>query len=170
MEAWQDLDAVVFGKVYNAVWDRFEEAFQFRPGEQPGIVEPVPSLTYSISAGYGSDEAHQNLVSDLHVKMLSAFRRCTQPEQRLYALDWQHVGFWLYPHEPFLGEAMSGWQVPVFPDGDYYIFLSEDFSFGTFGHPWEESLCVFGQSLLNALQTDEPELFNRVIRLNGRAT
>ena len=32
-----------------------------------------------------------------------------------------------------------------------YIFLGEDLSTGTFGHPWEESLCVFGDRLVEAL-------------------
>jgi hypothetical protein len=43
------------------------------------------------------------------------------------------------------------WPVSPFPDGDYYIFLSEDLTSGTFGHPWEQSLCVFGRVLVDAL-------------------
>jgi hypothetical protein len=41
--------------------------------------------------------------------------------------------------------------VTPFPNGDYYIFLSEDFRTGTFGHPWEETMCIFGDRLLTAL-------------------
>jgi hypothetical protein len=43
------------------------------------------------------------------------------------------------------------WPVPVFPHGDYYIFLEEGMTMGTFGHPWEKTLCVFGQDLIDAL-------------------
>ncbi|MEE1806266.1 DUF2716 domain-containing protein [Streptomyces sp. BE133] len=32
------------------------------------------------------------------------------------------------------------------PNGNYFIFLSEDFRAGSFGHPWEESPCLFGSS------------------------
>ncbi|WP_198347940.1 DUF2716 domain-containing protein [Plantactinospora sp. KBS50] len=37
-----------------------------------------------------------------------------------------------------------GWPLSPYPDGDYSIYLAEGFRFGTFGHPWELSLCVFG--------------------------
>lgn len=33
----------------------------------------------------------------------------------------------------------AGRCVPAYPDGDYFAFLSEDFSEGTFGHPLEET-------------------------------
>ncbi len=41
--------------------------------------------------------------------------------------------------------------MPVYPKGDYYIFLRDDLSEGTFGHPWEQTLCVFGERLLASL-------------------
>ncbi|GAB3774366.1 hypothetical protein GCM10027600_36810 [Nocardioides ginsengisegetis] len=37
--------------------------------------------------------------------------------------------------------------MPVYPDGDYYAFLTSDFTEGTFGHPWEKTLCVIGEGL-----------------------
>jgi Protein of unknown function (DUF2716) len=40
---------------------------------------------------------------------------------------------------------------PPFPNGDYYIFLTEDLTQGTFGHPWEQTFCVFGRDLVGAL-------------------
>lgn len=101
--------------------------------------------------------------TDLSQKSLAAFQRCTAKSQRLYALDWQHEGYWFYPHGNYPDKGL----IPVFPDGDYYIFLAEDFSFGTFGHPWEESLCIFGQPLLNAFAQDPPLLFHDIIRSVG---
>jgi hypothetical protein len=41
--------------------------------------------------------------------------------------------------------------VEVFPNGDYYAFLTEDMTAGTFGHPWEQTLRVFGDQLVSAL-------------------
>lgn len=169
-EAWQNLDAEVFGEEDTRVWDRFYSEFQFRPGEQPAIAEPIPSVTFSVSAGYGQDdETFRALISDLETKTCAAFRECTLPGQRMYALDWQHEGFWFYPHVPFSEGDPASWRIPVFPDGDYYIFLSEDFRFGTFGHPWEETICVFGQDLLNAFERNPPKLFGNVVRVDGRA-
>ena len=34
--------------------------------------------------------------------------------------------------------------ISVLPDGDHHIFLSPDFSWGCFGRPWEQTICVFG--------------------------
>jgi hypothetical protein len=42
-------------------------------------------------------------------------------------------------------------EVTPVPDGDYYAFLTEDLTMGTFGHPWEGSLCVFGGPLIERL-------------------
>lgn len=39
----------------------------------------------------------------------------------------------------------------MFPNGDYYTFARPDFSEGTFGHPWERTLCVFGPRLVETL-------------------
>lgn len=39
----------------------------------------------------------------------------------------------------------------MFPNGDYYAFFTQDFSAGTFGHPWEQSLCVMGAPLVGTL-------------------
>jgi hypothetical protein len=41
--------------------------------------------------------------------------------------------------------------VGVFPDGDYYVFMTEDMTIGTFGHPWRQTLCIFGARLVESL-------------------
>lgn len=56
------------------------------------------------------------------------------------------------------------WEVPPFPDGDYYIFLSEDFRDGWFGHPWEQTVCIFGQRAVSSLGMGLPKLFINPIR------
>jgi len=85
-------------------------------------------------------------VDRIGVAFLAAFRSVTSPGQRLHFLDWQHACYWFEPHA---AEADS--TVPVLPDGDYYIFLSTDLTFGTFGHPWQQSLTVFGSALLEGI-------------------
>jgi len=54
--------------------------------------------------------------------------------------------------------------------GDYFIWLAQDFRYGTFGHPWEPSLCVFGEELLAAVAEIGDEAFGRILRRNGRPT
>ncbi len=73
-----------------------------------------------------------------------------------------------YRNMPFEAADPNAWSIPVLPDGDYYIFLSPDFRFGTFGHPWEETICVFGQELLDAFAQHPPQLFREIVRSNGQ--
>ncbi|MFB6780507.1 DUF2716 domain-containing protein [Streptomyces sp. NPDC056352] len=64
----------------------------------------------------------------------------------------------------------EGWPLSPYPDGDYYIFLADDLRFGTFGHPWEYSLCVFGAELLDAISEDVHQVLQRVLRRDGLPT
>jgi len=51
--AWQEFD----DGEYDSVWSRFEREFKFQPSVSsefwPGITEPSPFETYSISSVYG---------------------------------------------------------------------------------------------------------------------
>lgn len=181
--AWQKLEPTLFGPIYTEVWDRFYEQFQFRASikaaDWPGIVEPIPSVTYSVqnAFGSGSNEIFYSLFYETNEKFRKAFRACTRQNEKIYALDWHHEAFWFYPHGEMESNTASvadeyerrnfdAWKIPVFPDGDYYIFLAEDFRFGTFGHPWEQTICVFGQQLIDAIELDKPSFFTEIQRKN----
>ena len=161
--AWQELETTLFGHVHKAAWERIEKQFNFRasmnPELWPGIAEPTPSVTYSIAAAF-TEERYE----ETNKRFLQAFRKCTSAEQKLYVLDWQHESFWFYPHGETDENDFGNWPICVIPDGDYYIFLAEDFSFGTFGHPWEQTLCVFGQQLVDEIESDKPIYFNEIRR------
>ncbi len=134
MAAWEELSRTE----YDAVWDRFERRFEFRPSiyesDWPGIREPAPSVTFDISGFYRRDpRASEAMEWDLNLCVLEALRRCTGPSRWLYALDWQHDAYRFYPHRRFEHSDPRAWLVPVLPDGDYYIFLAEGFEFGIFG-------------------------------------
>jgi hypothetical protein len=149
---------------HRAVWDRFERAFRFRPGVHPdtfpAIREPHPSATYPLPRIDGAKRLpSSDEVADLESALLAAFRACTLPNGRIYALDWQHESFSFAPHVPF-----DEWAVPALPDGDYSIFLAPDFAWGVFGHPWERTICVFGADLLSALRQCPPRLFGTPTR------
>jgi Protein of unknown function (DUF2716) len=128
----------------NALWDSFCERFNFRPNihdpNEPGIIEPSPSVVFDISALPHEGEAK---VREL---FLTAFRAVVPADDELAFLDWQHPTFRFNPHDRRIGPDL-----PVLPDGDYYIIVAADLSFGTFGHPWQQSLCVFGAPLLSNL-------------------
>lgn len=169
MSAWLQLPQ----KEKDEVWDRFYDRFSFHPSVHeehwPGIREPVPCLTYSIADAFTGDEAVDKAVeADLHTTALAAFRQVVSPSEHFYALDWQHNCFRFYPHHEFPAHDADAWAVPVLPNGDYYIFLGPDFSFGTFGHPWESSICIFGKPMLAAFERFRPKIFTRLLRRDGR--
>ena len=83
-------------------------------------------------------------------------------------LDWQHPCYLFEPHGEFSFNSEDDWPVPAIPNGDYHIFLSRGMDLGVFGHPWEQTMCVFGQSLLEAFTSDPPELFTKRVRVGGR--
>jgi hypothetical protein len=134
----------------SSYWTAFERRFAFRPGTDPAtwpaIREPTPSLTIDLSPIFRDGGRRAGDVDALALEaMVEAFPAGT----RLVALDWFHFGYWFWPHR-FAAHGGS-WPVPVFPNGDYRIFLTEDMTAGLFGHPWEQTLCVFGQPLINEL-------------------
>jgi hypothetical protein len=130
------------------------------PAEWPGILEPKPFKTFSVYH-YWDAANREHLKVDLESKAAKVLQSCTDMDSRLYALDWQHDCYWLSPHQLNPGEP---WVIPAYPDGDYYMFLSQNLDYGWFGHPWEQSICVFGVPLLRALDANTPELFTRVLR------
>ena len=171
--AWEDLP--YHGDIASSAWDHLDNALSFRPSvtpkSWPGIVEPQPSITYAIGHIYNGDGVRATqLEEDLARTTHAAFRACMQADQRLYAFDWQHVTYWFYPYRSFPAGDLEAWCVPVLPNGDYSIFLAEDFSFGIFGHPWEQTLCVFGQRLLDSYAQAQPLLFTQIVRINGMPT
>jgi hypothetical protein len=158
-QAWTPLTS----EEYDAVWDRFYREFSFHPSvnpeDFPGIREPVPSITWTLHPSPWTVEDED----ELHHRFLAAFKACTTAEEVLYALDWQHTCYWFCPHVPF-----EEWVVPVLPNGDYYIFLSHDFSWGVFGHPWEWTLCGFGKPFLEALAAGAlPHMLTSAVRRHG---
>eukprot|EP01133_Synstelium_polycarpum_P023417 gene23417-28073_t len=63
-------------------------------------------------------------------------------------------------------KELAEWRVPVYPNGDYYIFSRDDFTEGTFGHPWERTLCVFGERMVEGLGRTLSTWLPR-LRVNG---
>ncbi|MEZ6096647.1 MAG: DUF2716 domain-containing protein [Pirellulaceae bacterium] len=144
MNAWSEFT----DDEYAAIWDRFYADFDFKPDyherSKPAISEPRPFVTFDLSANL-SDE----ITSEIDGLLLASFRAITPAGQLVYWLDWHHT---CYRFDPRRADGTG--QISWYPDGDYYIFLASDFSWGTFGHPWQQSLCVFGASLLN--RVDQP--------------
>ncbi|MEV0698398.1 DUF2716 domain-containing protein [Saccharopolyspora sp. NPDC050389] len=157
-------------------WNRFDAEFDFRPSVQvfPAIAEPSPSVTWSLDALH--DDPGDRELDRLVDLVQDGLAACSAPGEALLILDWQHTCYGLRPDLPatdmFLprvleGRSREGWPFSPYPDGDYYIFLAKDLRFGTFGHPWEHSLCVFGAELLDAIEDGVQDVLQRVLRRDG---
>lgn len=138
---------------YDRVWAAFEERFTFRASTTlegwPAIREPTPSVTFDLSAV--PDGPRRGAAYDsVNAEALRAFLTALPEVQELVVLDWQHPAYRFRASVQAL-TWQAEWKVPVYPDGDYFGFFTEDFSEGTFGHPWERTLCVMGEQMLGTL-------------------
>ncbi|WP_329623772.1 DUF2716 domain-containing protein [Streptomyces sp. NBC_01255] len=155
---------------YRRVWDRFYEEFAFRPSVNPttwpAIKEPAASATWSLAA-LDDDPDYEGL-ERLVAVVRAALASCVGPRGTLFALDWQHTSYRFSPQDVG-GPGRPRWPLSPYPDGDYYIYLSEDFRLGSFGHPWESSLCLFGEELLAVASTEVDKVLGPPIRRSGKA-
>ena len=155
---------------YEAVWSPFDREFCFRPSTRqfPGYREPADSVTYHIGHVYGDAESYTRLTVDLSRKLIRAFRHCVDRGDFINVLDWPHPSYRFWPHASFDFKSEDEWPIPALPNGDYFIFISQDQTFGILGHPWEQTMCVFGRSLLDAFDQDMPDLFDTPVRTGGK--
>ncbi|WP_034272392.1 DUF2716 domain-containing protein [Actinospica robiniae] len=149
------------------LWDRFDAAFCFRPSmhELPGINEPTPSITYDLVY----EDATRVEPVWVNRTLLTALRRVTGIDDSVVVLNWHHQTYRCRPHRVRDEEPVDDtWPTEIYPDYDYYIWLAEDMRYGTFGHPWEPSLCIFGEELIAAVTEVGDEALGRILRRNGR--
>lgn len=144
---------------YESVWTHFDAKFGFRAGTQPsswpGITEPQGSITFGLGSLFDGTGTTEWLRQAINFTVIWALADIVGPDQPIIAMDWQHPSYHFWPHRNIAtdpsGMLSMNHTTPV-PDGDYFIFLSEDMSMGTFGHPWEQTLCVFGNDLVSKLR------------------
>ena len=146
---WRDAWVALESEVQDLAWDRFTERFQFAPNYfdrvTPAIHEPEDSIVLDLSGVFAPmpDGRKSFLVADvdsLDGQFLAAFRSLIPANGFMYVLDWQHAGYQFRPH---IDLPEDRWPLSVFPNGDYYLFLAPDLSFGTFWPPLAGvSVCV----------------------------
>ena len=141
---------------YEEVWDRFYLKFGFDRSQglnSPVINDPVPSVTFDLGVLVdGPNRA--TAVASIEAEALRCFITAIPDAETLIVLDWQHPAYAFRPAIEALDaqpkDFMDGYP-GVYPNGDYYAYLTPDFSEGTFGHPWEPSLCVIGPRMIDSL-------------------
>lgn len=140
-------------------WQRFSSHFKFQAtggSPVPAIQDPKPSITFDLRRSWAGARPRLDALFVKSIETATARWMLQEfgDDSTVIVLDWQHDGYRLrlseFTDSPI---GIDGFPlIPgVYPDGDYYVFALDDLSEGTFGHPWEMSLCVFGTSLVRTL-------------------
>lgn len=156
---WRDVD-------YDTAWTPFQERFEFVPDpseqDKPAIRLPPGSLVLDLSHLFANPgpriAAGTNAINS---SALRAFVWLTGDDE-LLALNWNHAACRYSPAAFALSTAPSprapgtafpalDWPVQVFPNGDYYAHMTPDMRWGAFGHPWQQTLSIWGQELVDSL-------------------
>ncbi|WP_436535596.1 DUF2716 domain-containing protein [Actinoplanes sp. HUAS TT8] len=166
-DCWIDLDWEV-GKI---LWNDFAARFHFRAGTTqsnwPAIVEPAPSITWDLSPIFEGDcpggfTAGMIAVAGL---VLGTLQDCTDWYEAVAFHDAVHPSALFRAHQADEPQDVPGWDTGgLFPNGDYTIFVGRDQAFGIVGHPWEQSLCVFGAAAVNAFTTRNVTVLDATLR------
>lgn len=137
----------------NRVWDQIFSEFDFEPasvrkGVLPFRIEKEHRV-YQLKKIWNEDE--ERLVNGL---------MCELGEEELYALNWQHDCFAFSPETEYQYQlqwydeerGVNVYFPSYWPDGDYYFFLTKDFSTGFLGHPWRKEIWVIGKKMIEAFE------------------
>ncbi|MET9465494.1 DUF2716 domain-containing protein [Streptomyces sp. NPDC006544] len=143
------------------LWDRFYADFDFTPSTRPAITQPSPSAVWDL-------HSHHRLVPDLPAALDAIVRRglvsATEPGEFVYWLNWQHDGYRYDPRRVGIPGRPPVPGLGTYPNGDYHLHLTHDMRLGTFGHPWEQTLTVWGTPLLSAVEAELTDLLGDSIR------
>ncbi len=177
--ATRPVSMLIDDRDHDALCEEFKARFAFKPSYTyyPAIEEPPDSVTWHV--GDVTDTRHKyrlmrNLPDDHRVARLQkaverGLRACVRPGEQLYSVSWWHQGYRFDPARVG-GAGRPTWPGAACWEGEYYKLLTRDLRMGTFWHPWEESLCVFGAELLAEVEHDLTAILGTVMRRGGRNT
>jgi hypothetical protein len=128
------------------VWDKFYDLFHFKSSVNhfPALNTNKPQLKFDAKDCFSPNYSLDKL-EDFAINL---FTKISKAGDRLYALDWQHECYDFDPRAQMDRDEFEDWIVPVLPNGDYYIFLTKDFNNVWFGHPWEQTITLIGDDIV----------------------
>lgn len=150
--------AVLSEPEYKLSWDFIYDCLQFHPNDenQELIALPFPSRCFDISTYY-NDGFREELYEDLHECALKWFKQICDGK-RLFALDWQHDCYSFDCYLPFEKDEFGEWLVPVFPNGDYLFFLTNDFRNGVFADGINLKMSFWGEDMMGIVKSIKSDL------------
>ncbi|MEV0413594.1 DUF2716 domain-containing protein [Streptomyces sp. NPDC050448] len=150
------------GSDEDVLWDRLRSEFGFRTKvvDMPGFAAPGPSATWPLG------DPEEELTDALDGIVLRGLTAVTPAGEQVCWLDWQHPCYAFDPHRVG-GPGEPECPGQAYPDGDFYLYVDPGLRFGTFGHPWEHTLTVFGGGLLGAVEAGLTALLGEPVRRRG---
>ncbi len=111
------------------------------------IAEPTPSAVFdSGAAPAATPGAWAARVDAINAEALRCFVTDWNDDPNFVVLDWQHPGYTFDTEAHAAAKELAEWRVPVYPNGDYYIFSRDDFTEGTLS-TWLPRLRVNGEQV-----------------------
>jgi hypothetical protein len=157
-------------KENDRVWAFVYQRFSFQPTiqvEKNAFDLTLPHDRYSCERANHKAETDPQWTETIRKIVATVM---TEKEQNFcYALDWQHSGFNYKPEQ----DQGKHWMVEVkkegnwlynvyfptfYPDGDYYLFMATDFSWGWLTDPWRKQIIVYGERLRTLVQNEKEYL------------
>ena len=162
--------AIKFGTLYESLWDKVETEYRFIPDftftPYEWISLPGDSKKYYLPK-YPWTVEQEKTVNGILKQTIHG---------DIYAMDWHHECFMFNPNEsflipekdlPFIASLPRYYDKEIddyhyfpsyYPNGDYFFFISTDWSYGIFGHPWLNELYVMGKELIEQFDLRSAEL------------
>ena len=144
---------------YDRIWSKIKDTYQFKPSIDPLSGEWIrldqPYKTYRLTCFW--DEKQEEIVRQIMCRVI---------HEDMYALDWHHDCFIFHPDEkitPGFQYRDSARECNVYfpsfyPNGDYYFFISMDWTNGLYGHPWRKEIRVTGEKMIRAFMEQKGAL------------
>lgn len=158
---------------YKFVWEKVYTQLHFKPNalvRTHSFDANVPFQGQEIFAVYGIENMEDHHIDIMDNLIRDIFSDVVPPDERMYALDWQHSAFLYDPRnieeqadvwvkdERCVDGGYTAYFPPFFPDGDYCFFIDEKFRFGYLGHPWRQEIWIFGEQFIDKFEEIYPKL------------
>jgi hypothetical protein len=79
--------------------------------------------------------------------------------------DWQHDCYEFNPRLPFEKDEFNQWLIPIYPNGDYYFFVTKDWKNVVFVDGLNPSIYLFGEKIISLFEQNKPIAFHDGNRL-----
>jgi SAM-dependent methyltransferase len=165
--SWQPIEEDEERRLVERLCARFDFVGSIEASGWPAIREPTPSVTWDLEPVF-ADFVGRFHACDRRISaaLIAQFGDVLRPGGRIAAVDIHHPCYWVDPRA-MTDRSVGSWPFGVLPDGDYWCFVAPDLRCGTFGHPWERTLCVFGAELMPVAE-EVTRILGEPYRRNGR--